>query len=113
MNRLTTPFGSYELSRFPEDPRDRLQAWDAADEYLLRHLDSGTGERGPVDLASAGQITVLGDRWGTLTTALAAYRPTQITDSALSRSATAANLDRAGIGTSKATVTLLTTQDPP
>ncbi len=113
MNRLTTPFGSYELTRFPEDPRDRLRAWDAADEYLLRHLDSGTGERGPVDLAAAGQITVLGDRWGTLTTALAAYRPTQITDSVLTRSATAANLDRNGIGTAKSTVTLLTTQDPP
>ncbi|MGW5848652.1 methyltransferase [Streptomyces sp. NPDC055254] len=110
---MTTPFGSYELTRFPEDPRDRLRAWDAADEYLLRHLDSGTGDRGPVDLASAGRITVLGDRWGTLTTALAAYHPTQITDSALTRSATAANLDRAGIGTSKSTVTLLTTQDPP
>lgn len=113
MNRLITPFGSYELTRFPEDPRDRLRAWDAADEYLLRHLDAGTGERGPVDLAGAGQITVLGDRWGALTTALAAYRPTQITDSSLTRSATAANLDRNGIGTSKATVTLLTTQDPP
>lgn len=113
MNRLTTPFGSYELTRFPEDPRDRLFAWDAADEYLLRHLDSGTGERGPVDLAGAGQITVLGDRWGALTTALAAYHPAQITDSSLTRSATAANLDRAGIGTSKATVSLLTTQDAP
>ncbi|WP_411104787.1 methyltransferase [Streptomyces sp. cmx-4-9] len=110
---MTTPFGSYELTRFPEDPRDRLFAWDAADEYLLRHLDSGTGERGPVDLANAGQITVLGDRWGALTTALAAFRPTQITDSSLARSATAANLDRAGIGTSKAKVTLLTAQDPP
>ncbi|MFD9476221.1 MULTISPECIES: methyltransferase [Streptomyces] len=113
MNRLTTPSGSYELTRFPEDPRDRLRAWDAADEYLLRHLDSGTGERGPVDLAAAGRIVVLGDRWGTLTTALAAYHPTQITDSALTRAATAANLDRAGIGTSKSTVTLLTTQDAP
>lgn len=53
MNRLTTPFGSYELTRFPIDPRDRLRAWDAADEYLLRHLDAGTGERGPVDLVEA------------------------------------------------------------
>lgn len=113
MNRLTTPFGSYELTRFPEDPRDQLRAWDAADEYLLRHLDSGTGERGPVDLAGAGQITILGDRWGALTTALAAYHPTQITDSHLARAGTAANLDRAGIGTSKSTVTLLTTQDAP
>ncbi|MFF5809228.1 methyltransferase [Streptomyces sp. NPDC012746] len=110
---MTTPFGSYELTRFPEDPRDRLRAWDAADEYLLRHLESGTGDRGPVDLAGAGQITVLGDRWGALTTALAAYHPTQITDSSLTRSATAANLDRNGIGTAKRTVTLLTTQDAP
>ncbi|MEU9034861.1 methyltransferase [Streptomyces sp. NPDC048352] len=110
---MTTPFGSYELTRFPADPRDRLRAWDAADEYLLHHLDAGTGERGPVDLAGAGQITIVGDRWGALTTALAAYRPTQITDSSLARAATEANLDRAGIGTSKSTVTLLTTQDAP
>ncbi|MEU3403633.1 methyltransferase [Streptomyces sp. NPDC006670] len=113
MNRLTTPFGSYELTRFPADPRDRLRAWDAADEYLLQHLDAGTGERGPVDLAGAGQITVVGDRWGALTTALAAYHPVQITDSALTRAATEANLDRAGIGTAKSTVTLLTTRDEP
>ncbi|MEU3776012.1 methyltransferase [Streptomyces sp. NPDC032472] len=111
MNRLTTPFGSYELTRFPEDPRDRLRAWDAADEYLLRHLDSGTGERGPVDLAAAGQITVLGDRWGALATALAAHRPTQITDSYLTRAATEANLKRAGAA--EDAVTLLTTQDAP
>lgn len=113
MNRLTTPFGSYELTRFPQDPRDRLRAWDAADEYLLRHLESGTGERGPVDLSGDRQITVIGDRWGTLTTALAAFHPTQITDSSLTRSATMANLDRAGIGTAKDTVRLLTTQDAP
>ncbi|MCX5072279.1 methyltransferase [Streptomyces sp. NBC_00513] len=113
MNRLTTPFGSYELTRFPQDPRDRLRAWDAADEYLLRHLESGTGERGPVDLTGDRQITVIGDRWGTLTTALAAFHPTQITDSSLTRSATMANLDRAGIGTAKETVRLLTTQDAP
>ncbi|MFI9063221.1 methyltransferase [Streptomyces sp. NPDC053429] len=110
---MTTPFGSYELTRFPEDPRDRLRAWDAADEYLLQHLASGTGDRGPVDLGGGRQITVLGDRWGALTTALAAYHPTQITDSSLTRSATMANLDRAGIGTAKDTVTLLTTQDEP
>ncbi|MER5934686.1 methyltransferase [Streptomyces sp. NPDC002054] len=111
MNRLTTPFGSCELTRFPEDPRDRLRAWDAADEYLLRHLDSGTGDRGPVDLSGAGQITVLGDRWGALVTALAAYRPAQITDSALTHAATEANLARAGAPASS--VRLLTTQDAP
>ncbi|MER5731461.1 methyltransferase [Streptomyces sp. NPDC002138] len=109
MNRLTTPFGSHELTRFPEDSRDMLRAWDAADEYLLRHLAAGTGDRPPVELD--GQITVLGDRWGALVTALAAHRPVQITDSSLTREATRANLARAG--TDGAAVHLLTTQDAP
>ncbi|MCB5178278.1 methyltransferase [Streptomyces antimicrobicus] len=107
---MTTPFGSYELTRFPEDPRDRLRAWDAADEYLLRHLDAGTGERGPVELAGR-RITVLGDRWGALVTALAGHRPTQITDSFLAHEATRANLARAGVPEGR--VRLLTTQDAP
>ncbi|MBW5480817.1 methyltransferase [Streptomyces bambusae] len=107
---MTTPFGSYDLTRFPEDPRDRLRAWDAADEYLLRHLAAGTGERGPVELAGR-RITVLGDRWGALVTALAAHGPAQITDSFLTREATVANLARAGVD--EGSVRLLTTQDAP
>ncbi|MER8015055.1 methyltransferase [Streptomyces griseoluteus] len=100
---MTTPWGETELSRFPEDPRDRLRAWDASDAYLLRHL-AGEG----VDLS--GEVVVLGDRWGALATALAAHRPTQITDSFLSQEATRANLARAGVG--PGAVRLLTTQDP-
>ncbi|MFJ8731328.1 methyltransferase [Streptomyces bauhiniae] len=100
---MTTPWGETELSRFPDDPRDRLRAWDASDAYLLRHL-AGEG----VDLS--GEVVVLGDRWGALVTALAAHRPTQITDSFLSQEATRANLARAGVG--PGAVRLLTTQDP-
>ncbi|MET7677257.1 methyltransferase [Streptomyces seoulensis] len=100
---MTTPWGETELSRFPDDPRDRLRAWDASDAYLLRHL-AGEG----VDLS--GEVVVLGDRWGALATALADYRPAQITDSFLSQEATRANLARAGVG--PGTVRLLTTQDP-
>ncbi|MFH9429422.1 methyltransferase [Streptomyces sp. NPDC017615] len=100
---MTTPWGETELSRFPDDPRDRLRAWDASDAYLLRHL----AEEG-VDLS--GEVVVLGDRWGALATALAAHRPTQITDSFLSQEATRANLARAGVG--PGSVRLLTTQDP-
>ncbi|MFG2811856.1 methyltransferase [Streptomyces sp. NPDC048410] len=100
---MTTPWGETELSRFPDDPRDRLRAWDASDAYLLRHL----AEEG-VELS--GDVVVLGDRWGALATALAAHRPTQITDSFLSQEATRANLARAGVG--PGTVRLLTTQDP-
>ena len=101
---MTTPWGAYALTRYPEDPRDRLRAWDAADTYLLRHLaESGT--------SLSGAVVVVGDRWGALTTALSARRPTQITDSFLAREATLANLARGGADESA--VRLLTTQDTP
>ncbi|BBC30165.1 Ribosomal RNA large subunit methyltransferase G [Streptomyces graminofaciens] len=103
-DRMTTPWGEYALARFPEDPRDRLRAWDASDTYLLRHLAaSGT----PLD----GTVVVVGDRWGALVTALAGHRPTQIGDSFLGREATRANLARNGVDPDA--VRLLTTQDTP
>ncbi|MFF9202649.1 methyltransferase [Streptomyces sp. NPDC014986] len=103
-DRMTTPWGEPVLARFPEDPRDRLRAWDASDAYLLRHL----AER---QVPLTGTVVVVGDRWGALATALAAHRPTQITDSWLGQEATRANLARNGAGPD--TVRLLSTQDPP
>ncbi|WP_184349171.1 methyltransferase [Streptomyces olivoverticillatus] len=107
MNSLTTSWGEFTLSRFPEDPRDTLRAWDAADEYLLRHL-KGIDDA-PIDLS--GTVVVLGDRWGALATAIAGHRPVQITDSFLTQRATAANLARNGIPADS--VRLLSTRDTP
>ncbi|KMS70856.1 50S rRNA methyltransferase [Streptomyces viridochromogenes] len=101
---MTTPWGELALTRFPEDPRDRLRAWDASDEYLLRHL----AER---EVPLSGTVVVVGDRWGALVTALAAHGPLQITDSYLAQEATRANLARRGA--EPGTVPLLTTQDVP
>ncbi|WP_086850493.1 methyltransferase [Streptomyces coeruleofuscus] len=101
---MTTPWGELALTRFPEDPRDRLRAWDASDEYLLRYLAQ---EGVPL----SGTVVVVGDRWGALVTALAEHRPTQITDSHLAQEATRANLARHGV--EPGAVRLLTTQDPP
>ncbi|MFJ9895510.1 methyltransferase [Streptomyces sp. NPDC091280] len=101
---MTTPWGDRALARFPEDPRDRLRAWDASDEYLLRHL----AER---DSPLSGAVVIVGDRWGALATALAGHRPAQITDSFLTQEATRANLARNGVAPDS--VRLLTTQDPP
>ncbi len=103
-DRMTTPWGELTLSRFPEDPRDQLRAWDASDDYLLRHLADQ-------DVPLSGTVVVVGDRWGALVTALAVHRPVQITDSYLTQEATRANLARAGVETGA--VQLLTTQDPP
>ncbi|MEV7081456.1 methyltransferase [Streptomyces sp. NPDC093516] len=101
---MTTPWGALALTRFPEDPRETLRAWDASDVYLLRHL---AGE----DVPLSGTVVVVGDRWGALVTALAEHRPVQITDSYLTQQATRANLARAGV--EPGAVRLLTTQDPP
>ncbi|MDT0610493.1 methyltransferase [Streptomyces lancefieldiae] len=101
---MTTPWGEHVLARFPEDPRDRLRAWDASDEYLLGHLAEQ-------EVPLSGTVVVVGDRWGALVTALAAHRPVQITDSHLTREATRANLERSGV--EPGSVRLLTTQDPP
>lgn len=103
-DRMTTPWGEFALTRFPEDPRERLRAWDASDEYLLGHLAE---EKVPL----SGTVVVLGDRWGALVTALAEHGPTQITDSFLAQEATRLNLARNGVGTGA--VRLLTTQDAP
>ncbi|MGW7285778.1 methyltransferase [Streptomyces sp. NPDC054847] len=111
MNRLTTPWGAYELARFPEDPRDTLRAWDAADEYLLRHLH-GIDDAAPTDLS--GTVAVVGDRWGALVTSLAAHgtgETVQITDSFLGQEATRGNLRRAGV--EPGAVRLLTARDEP
>ncbi|QIP87577.1 methyltransferase [Streptomyces sp. Tu 2975] len=111
MNRLTTPWGAYELARFPEDPRDTLRAWDAADEYLLRHLH-GIDDAAPTDLS--GTVAVVGDRWGALVTSLAAHATgeiVQITDSFLGQEATRGNLRRGGVEPGR--VRLLTARDEP
>ncbi|WP_405144008.1 methyltransferase [Sphaerisporangium sp. NBC_01403] len=107
MNRLTTSRGEFDLTRFPEDPRDPLRAWDAADEYLLRALDGIDGE--PTDLS--GTVVVLGDRWGALVTAIADHRPVQISDSFLGQEATRSNLERNGVASDA--VRLRTTRDAP
>ena len=48
MSHLDNGFRSLNLKRFPEtDDVNPLQAWEAADEYLLQQLDD-TEIRGPV-----------------------------------------------------------------
>lgn len=68
-------------------PRDeKLQAWDAADEYLLNYID----ER---DLLSGqSRILILNDSFGALSVALADHSPYSWSDSLLSQIALRVNL---------------------
>ena len=66
MPQFVTPFASLDLLRQPEQRNDPLQAFDAADEYLLEHLH----EQG---LAAGSRVLLLNDGFGALACALAAH----------------------------------------
>ena len=61
---FASPGGSFRLSRFPSGGKSSLQAWDAADEYILTEAFSGPGSPDPV--------LILNDQWGGLTCPLTA-----------------------------------------
>lgn len=78
------------VARWPADGKDRLQAWDAADEYLLRHLREQRPRAG-------SRLLLIDDAWGALGTALAAWHPVAWGDSHLGHLALANNLERNGL----------------
>ena len=63
MPLLETPFASLDLIRQPEQPNEPLQAFDAADEYLLNHL----AEQQP---GTKTHVLVLNDSFGALAASL-------------------------------------------
>ena len=84
---LSTPFAQLDLLRYPEQPNSPLQAFDAADEYVLNNLSA----RG---LDPSTRCLVLNDNFG----ALAASLATQMTvhssgDSFLAHQALRNNLE--------------------
>ncbi|WCD81447.1 methyltransferase [Pseudomonas sp. TUM22785] len=91
MPQLLTPFGQLDLVRVPDQPNDPLQAFDAADEYLLAHLH----EQAP---DAATRVLVLNDSFGALATSLAPHvRVTSSGDSHLGFLGLQRNLARNGL----------------
>jgi 16S rRNA (guanine1207-N2)-methyltransferase len=68
---MTTQFSvadiELELARYPKDQESNLQAWDAADEHLIKHLK----ETEQVSVTTA----ILNDNFGALTTCLRSIDP--------------------------------------
>ena len=88
MPLLSTPFAQLDLIRQPDQANDPLQAFDAADEYLLNHLH----EQG---LAADARVLLLNDGFGALACALAPHcRVTSSGDSFLGALALQKNLAR-------------------
>jgi 23S rRNA (guanine1835-N2)-methyltransferase len=91
MPLLDTPFAQLDLIRQPEQQDEPLQAFDAADEYLLNHV-AGQG----VTLQS--RVLVLNDSFGALAASLAQHAAvTSSTDSWLAAQGLQKNLVRNGM----------------
>ena len=86
---FNSPYGELTLFRRPFRPRETLQAWDAADDYLLHYLSEQ-------DLGANARILIVNDSFGSLTTALADYACTLWADSAISQLCSAENAARNG-----------------
>lgn len=88
---LDTPFARLDLLRQPEQPNEPLQAFDAADAYLLDHL---YGE----SLAPEARVLLLNDAFGALACSLAGrVQVTSSGDSHLGWLALQKNLARNGL----------------
>ena len=82
---MQTKNAGIELERIPANRN--LQAWDAADLYLLKHIEENRL------LNPDSQILILNDQFGAIAVTLADYRPVMVNDSYLSRLALHQNLE--------------------
>jgi len=95
---LQVPQGRFELQRLPRRRHELLRAWDAADEYLLRHLAE------VVRPAADARLLLVNDGFGALAVALASWRPQAWSDSWLSQAATRDNLAANGLAADAVTL---------
>ena len=97
MPTLATPFAQLDLIRQPEMANEPLQAFDAADEYLLAHLhDQG--------LQPDCRVLLLNDSFGALACSLAPHcRVTSSGDSHLGYLGLQKNLARNGLAADRVT----------
>ncbi|MCL1138380.1 methyltransferase [Shewanella pneumatophori] len=106
---MTTQFSvsgvELELFRYPSRQESNLQAWDAADEHLIKHLIDS--EQKPVNTA------VINDNFGALTAGLLSIAPswplTLETDAKTSLLGTSQNLERNQLATN--TITWVNSRD--
>ncbi|RMQ41282.1 Ribosomal RNA large subunit methyltransferase G [Pseudomonas cichorii] len=91
MPLLTSPFAQLDLIRQPEQQDEPLQAFDAADEYLLNHVAE-------IGLTLQSKVLVLNDSFGALAASLAQHAAVVSSgDSYLAAQALEKNLARNGM----------------
>ena len=97
MSQLDLGTQQLELERHPQhEESTQLQAWEAADEYLLQQLEN-------VDIGGR-PVLIFNDNFGTLACALHAHRPYSVSDSYMSQLATRHNLKLNGLDPEQVTL---------
>lgn len=86
MEILKVPQGEFSLSRYPVNKKEKLRAWDAADEYLLNYFNEEYE-----GLIKENNILIVNDSFGALAVALSKFKPTVWTDSLLAQEGTLHN----------------------
>lgn len=86
MEILKVPQGEFCLSRYPVNKKEKLRAWDAADEYLLNYFNEEYE-----GLIKENNILIVNDSFGALAVALSKFKPTVWTDSLLAQEGTLHN----------------------
>lgn len=77
-----------QLHRFPQRSNETLQAWDAGDEYIIKHLNQE-------NLPKNQHILILNDNFGALSSWLShSHQVTMMSDSFIAHRATLKNLQR-------------------
>ena len=89
-HRFSTPFGEFELLPLHHHPRSPLQAWNAADEFLLQELAAQPP-------APDARVLVVNDHNGALATALHQWHPHSWNDAFTAQLALQQNLNRNGL----------------
>ncbi len=88
METLAVAQGSFDLRRVPAQPTRPLRAWDAADEYVLTHLEEREG---------SSRSAIIGDAFGALSCGLHSHEIVVFVESATRRKALAENRARNGL----------------
>ncbi len=83
-----SPFGEFNLQRYPVRKKETLRAWDAADEYLLQHL----AEKNL--LQEDTSLLIVNDGFGALSLPLNKFQPVVVSDSYLSTQAIRLNAQK-------------------
>ena len=95
---LSVPQGNFTITRYPLQKKQTLRAWDAADEYMLSHINQNSL------LKPGDKVLVINDNFGALSVSLSSFKPTVLSDSYIAHQSILKNLNDNNINADQVTL---------